>query len=323
MVDVLRLSAFTDGDNGGNPAGIAFVDEFPDDAEMMAIAKRIGYSETAFLRAQAGTDNRRWRTRYFAPEAEIAFCGHATIAIGAALGDRIGAGKFELALNEADASVTAEKQGEHWSSTLTSPRTWSRQMSSDLAGQFLREFDLKTADLADGFQPMLANAGITTVVLPLRDRDRLKNMKYKLEPMKALMRANDVTTVNLIFREADGKTVHSRNAFASGGVYEDPATGAAAAALGGLLRDLDKIVFTNNAATFDVRQGDDMQKPCRLRVTVSPQRGAPVQVSGSVRKIVPPAQPAQQPAQPAQQPANNGPANAPNAPNNGGEPPRG
>lgn len=286
MVDVIRLSAFTNGDAGGNPAGVAFVDAFPDDAEMMAIAKRIGYSETAFLFAYAGTADRRWRVRYFAPESEVPFCGHATIAIGAALGEKVGAGKFDLALNDAEVTIEAKQQeGGRWSATLTSPRTWSRQVSSSLAGEFLREFGLTTPDLVEGFPPMLANAGATHLVFALRDRQKLKALTYKLEPMKALMRANEVVTVSLTVHEGDGKIVHSRNAFASGGVYEDPATGAAAAALGGLLRDLGKLSFANNAAEFEIHQGDDMNLPCRIKVKVGPQRGAPVWVSGTARKI--------------------------------------
>jgi predicted PhzF superfamily epimerase YddE/YHI9 len=114
-------------------------------------------------------------------------------------------------------------------------------------------------------------------------------MTYTLAPMKALMKSNEIVTVNLIFSEPDGKTVHSRNAFASGGVYEDPATGAAAAALGGLLRDLGKLNFANNQAEFDVHQGDDMRTPSRIKVGLGPQRGTPVKVSGSVRKIPAPA----------------------------------
>lgn len=299
MVDVIRLAAFSDGHNGGNPAGVVLVDAFPSEDEMRATAKRVGYSETAFLFPQTGTENRRWRVRYFSPESEVPFCGHATIALGAALGEKFGEGKFELMLNDAEIKVESKKaaNSDLWAAALSSPRTWSRAMSSSLANEFLREFGLTTADLVEGFPPMLAHAGATHVVFALRDHAKLKAMAYKLEPMKVLMRTNEVVTVNLIFQEPDGKIIHSRNAFASGGVYEDPATGAAAAALGGLLRDLGKLNFAGNAALFDVRQGDEMNSPSRIQVRVEPQRGTPVRIGGAVRKIAP-----QQPAAGGQQP---------------------
>ena len=49
---------------------------------MQQIARDVGYSETVFL---AGDGGANWRARYFSPEAEVPFCGHATIAGAIAL----------------------------------------------------------------------------------------------------------------------------------------------------------------------------------------------------------------------------------------------
>jgi len=89
-MDILKLAAFSHDGKGGNPAGVAFCDEMPSEKEMLSVAKEVGYSETAFLVRQ--TDG--WRVRYFAPELEVPFCGHATIALGAALGERFGEGNI-------------------------------------------------------------------------------------------------------------------------------------------------------------------------------------------------------------------------------------
>lgn len=83
---VLKLAAFSHERKGGNPAGVAFCDAMPGDEEMMKVAQEVGYSETAFLVRQGDA----WRVRYFAPAMEVQFCGHATIALGAALGERFG-----------------------------------------------------------------------------------------------------------------------------------------------------------------------------------------------------------------------------------------
>ena len=50
----------------------------------------MGYSETAFVEAQGGRG--QYRVRYFSPQAEVAFCGHATIAAAVAIADRGGSG---------------------------------------------------------------------------------------------------------------------------------------------------------------------------------------------------------------------------------------
>ena len=72
-----------------------------------------------------------------------------------------------------------------------------------------------------------------------------------------------------------------RNAFASGGVFEDPATGAAAAAFAGYLRDQD----WPHGGALSLRQGEDMGAPSLIHVTLDGTKCAPVQVSGTTRPI--------------------------------------
>ena len=76
-MEILRYAAFSGDPSGGNPAGIMLDATGLDDATMQGIAADIGYSETAFL---TPTGPATARVRYFAPIAEVPFCGHATIA---------------------------------------------------------------------------------------------------------------------------------------------------------------------------------------------------------------------------------------------------
>jgi PhzF family phenazine biosynthesis protein len=85
-------------------------------------------------------------------------------------------------------------------------------------------------------------------------------------------------TINLVYAEA-ARLFHSRNAFASGGVLEDPATGAAAAALAGYLRDLG----WPHGGQIDIRQGEDMGMASLIHAEISQQAGASIRVSGEVR----------------------------------------
>jgi predicted PhzF superfamily epimerase YddE/YHI9 len=70
---VLRYAAFTDHGRGGNPAGAVLDAAGLDDAARLAIAVRVGYSETAF--AESAGSSGQYRIRYFSPKAEAAFCG--------------------------------------------------------------------------------------------------------------------------------------------------------------------------------------------------------------------------------------------------------
>jgi PhzF family phenazine biosynthesis protein len=64
-------------------------------------------------------------------------------------------------------------------------------------------------------------------------------------------------------------------------VVEDPATGSAAAALGGYLRDLDWPL--DGAVT--VIQGEDMGMRSILRVEITDEPGASIRVSGTTRAL--------------------------------------
>ena len=61
QMDVLKIAAFSDGDTGGNPAGVVIGDISPDAAEMQAIAAKVGFSETVF----AAPDANSWRASLF------------------------------------------------------------------------------------------------------------------------------------------------------------------------------------------------------------------------------------------------------------------
>lgn len=272
-MEIERIAAFALGGAGGNPAGVVIGAELPAPAEMQRVAREVGYSETAF----AAPEGAGWQVRYFAPEGEVAFCGHATIALGAALGRRFGAGIYPLQLSQARITVEAMQGPEGWQAALASPPTHSRAMPQALRDALLAGFGLTEADLDPSLPPSLANAGVTHGVLALASRSTLAAMEYDFDPMRALMLRKGLTTISLLWRESAGVIV-SRNAFASGGVVEDPATGAAAAALAGLLRDLGQ-----GTGHFTIRQGEDMGAPSLLEVSAGPEAGGSVRVAGLAR----------------------------------------
>jgi len=275
-MDVLKLAAFSHQGKGGNPAGVAFCEEMPSDEEMLKIAKEVGYSETAFLVQQPDG----WRVRYFAPVMEIPFCGHATIALGAALGERFGAGEYKLILNESEIHVRAQTSTEGISATLRSPETSSVDAPGEFVNSVLAGFGLTRDHLNPAFPVRFASAGARHLILVVRERATLSEMKYQFEPIRNLMMEEGLITISLLWQESE-ELFHSRNAFASGGVYEDPATGAAAAALAGYLRDIG----WQGKNTFTILQGEDMGMPSRLVVEFGPGIGESVSVSGETKYI--------------------------------------
>ncbi len=284
--DVQKLAAFTLAGSGGNPAGVVLLDHFPEDALMQGLAADIGFSETAFAKRNGHeTDKPGWRVRYFAPQQEVPFCGHATIALGAALGARFGAGTYPLSLNDADITVEAA-QGEDgaWGAALQSPETWSRPLPEELEAGLLQHFKLTPDDLHGDLPTRLAFAGAKHAVLPLARRETLAAMDYDYDATRALMLTHDVTTIDLVWPETSQR-FHARNPFPVGGIYEDPATGAAAAAFAGMLRDIGWHGLSPEGSRIEIIQGEDMGHASRIEVDIPPEPGSSVRVSGATARL--------------------------------------
>ncbi|MET9232721.1 PhzF family phenazine biosynthesis isomerase [Lentzea sp. NPDC003310] len=246
---VLRYSAFTTDPAGGNPAGVVLDASELGDDEMLGIAAKVGYSETAFVVPRG---ERVFDVRYFSPKAEVPFCGHATIATSVALAERIGDGP--LTFHTPAGEITIETNG--GTATLTSVPTSSAPAAPELVSAALEALGYKEI----GDLPVhVAFGGARHLVIPVQDREQLRSLSYDFDALRDLMLAHDLTTVHLFWRESAG-LVHARDPFPVGGVVEDAATGAAAAAFGGYLRDLE------GPQRFVISQGEDMGRPSRLEV---------------------------------------------------------
>jgi PhzF family phenazine biosynthesis protein len=144
----------------------------------------------------------------------------------------------------------------------------------------LRMLGWSRSELDAALPPRIAFAGARHLILAAGSRKRLADLDYDYEGLKALMLRLDLTTVDLVWREREN-VFHARNPFPVGGVVEDPATGAAAAAFGAYLRDLGLV---KPPATVSVLQGDDMGRPSRLTVSIVPDRPE-ISVSGQAVQI--------------------------------------
>src|SRR5256886_3826978 len=73
---IVQVDAFTSKPFAGNPAAVCVLSGPRDASWMQDVAREMNLSETAFLLAHdAG-----YRLRWFTPAAEVALCGHATLA---------------------------------------------------------------------------------------------------------------------------------------------------------------------------------------------------------------------------------------------------
>jgi len=282
--EVLRYAAFPAGEEGGNPAGVVLDARGMSGEEMLAVAAEVGFSETAFLipakspveLMEGGSEA---TVRYFSPLAEVAFCGHATIATAVAHAERHGAGRLDLYTRGGLVPVHTRDEGGRLVATLTSVEPSVEPMSSDALAGALEALGWTADVLDEALPPYVGFAGNHHPVLAVRSRQVLASLDYDYAALAALMADHEWTTMQLVHRER-ADLFHARNPFPPGGVVEDPATGAAAAALGGYLRALG---FVPHARRVTIRQGEDMGRPSLLVVDVPEQGG--IKVTGAATRL--------------------------------------
>lgn len=278
MTEILRYAAFTSTPAGGNPAGVVLDARELSDADMLAIAAELGYSETAFLHP---TGDRQYRIQYFSPLAEVAFCGHATIAASVALGERIGPGTVNLTTQAGPVPVEiAVGSTGGIIAILTSPPSSTRPASEEEVRPVLDALGWSADDVDTAYPAHVANAGNDHLVLAAASRDRLADLDYDFDALGKIMTERGWTTVHLFWAESPS-VFHARDPFPPGGVVEDPATGAAAAAFTGYLRALGRLA---DDTVLTLHQGVDMGRPSLLTCTTIPGDSR-VKVSGTAVPI--------------------------------------
>ncbi|WP_164969171.1 PhzF family phenazine biosynthesis protein [Candidatus Marinarcus aquaticus] len=273
---VEKVSAFAYKNRGGNPAGVLILDEMLSEEQMLEIAKEVNYSETAFLLKQGNS----FRIRYFSPETEIAFCGHATIASGFILGQKFGLGIYDLVLSDGKIQIEVNENNNKIFTSINSVKTYTYDIEKDYVDSILDAFSFSKNDLNEKYPIKVSFSGINNLILFVKNKKTLQEMKYDFEKVKELMINKNIVTINILWKENEN-LFHSRNAFAYGGVYEDPATGSAAIALGEYLRNMG----IKKSGEIEILQGFDMKQPSQLFVSFNEILNSSIKVSGACRFV--------------------------------------
>jgi PhzF family phenazine biosynthesis protein len=272
------MAAFSDDPRGGNPAGVVVGDQLPPDDAMLQIAKDVGYSETAFLAGDGGAE---WVARYWSPVAEVPFCGHATIAAAVAIHRQYGVGELLIDTLAGPVPVAVEEIGGAPWATLTSVEPRVTDIAHGDLARVLALLRLAADDLDPALPPKVAYAGVSHPVIALAKRESLGALEYDFDGLRALMEQRDWTTIQVVWQSSPTQ-FRSRNPFPVGGVVEDPATGAAAAALGAYLREIAAITAP---ASIEILQGEEIGRPSRIFVAI-PREGG-IGVTGTAVPIPP------------------------------------
>lgn len=104
---IYQLDAFASRLFAGNPAAVMPLDSFLPDEILLAIARENNLSETAFL----VKDGAEYRLRWFTPGCEVPLCGHATLASGAVVLERLEPERSNVVFHTASGPLAVRRSG--------------------------------------------------------------------------------------------------------------------------------------------------------------------------------------------------------------------
>lgn len=273
-LNYLLLDVFTRERLKGNQLAVVLKADGLLDGEMQAIAGEFNLSETVFiLKPQA--ERNTASVRIFTPEVELPFAGHPTVGAAVVLGlqKNVTAVRIEeqvglitALFEKADRRSGAAKFG--------LPRLPQRIAALDDRAAVAQALGIGADELGCGaYQPAVFSAGVEFHLVPVRDAGVLARINLDMGQWKQTFpHGHNSVYVFTETPEEAGNDLAARM-FAPGmGLGEDPGTGAAAAALIGLLSE--QAAFQSGQIDLVLRQGHEMGRPCRITIQLRKEGGA-------------------------------------------------
>ena len=231
--DYYLIDVFTTEKLRGNPLAVVMGADGLTDEQMQRIAGEFNLSETVFVcRAQA--DHHTAALRIFTPRVELPFAGHPTVGTAVLLGLQHKSQIIRLEEGVGIVTCAFEKTGKD-----TGHARFSLPLLPQPAGKPPDNLLIATAlgiepeEVGCGlYRPSVASAGVLFYLLPVRDAQVLARVKPQGRGWAEIFPLGDNSVY--VYTETPGEPDNDFAArmFSPGmGLSEDPATGAAAAAL--------------------------------------------------------------------------------------------
>ena len=204
-IKLYQVDAFTEEVFRGNPAAVCVLEEWLEEETMQKIAAENNLSETAFVVAK-GTD---FEIRWFTPLAEVALCGHATLASAFVLFhyyDQVDKIKFH---SRSSGILPVEKKGDWIILDFPADKHEKVETPSELV-------------TALGVEPLACYKGKTDYLLLFSNQQEIEALK----PDFNLILKSAVRGV-IVSAEGEETDFVSRFFAPKVGVNEDPVTGSA------------------------------------------------------------------------------------------------
>jgi PhzF family phenazine biosynthesis protein len=213
MIRIYQVDAFTDRPFSGNPAGVCILEEPADEKWMQDIAREMLLPETAFLYLT----EEGYKLRWFAPDAEVDLCGHATLASAHVLWDKGYLRKDETAMFFTKSGILTATLNEGWIE-LDLPAL--RENETDAPEELIE---------ALGVEPVHVGRNIFDYLIEVRSEDIVRSIRPDLAVLARTTTRGVIVTAG---SESEDYDFVSRVFAPAIGIPEDPVTGSAHCCLG-------------------------------------------------------------------------------------------
>lgn len=247
----------------GNPAG--FVDlraQRPhlSDETMLAIAAKVGFSETAFIYSSSEAD---FRVRFFTPSDEVDLCGHATIGLFS--------GMYQLGLIEPGSYVQKTKAGKlrvnigergEVLMEQASP-VFDKTLSPEAVLEVAKSLGLSPEDLHESLPCQKVSTGLMDLLIPVRSKAVLAALKPDFDHITALSKAHEVVGYHVFYLDETSEAplkAQCRNFAPLYAILEEAATGTSNGALAAYLQQHGY----GHCHDFKFKQGLEMDCPSEI-----------------------------------------------------------
>ena len=272
---VLHYDAFSAKPGMGNPAGVVLDASAWSDGTLQAIARAVGFNETAFVLPSQKAD---LRLRYFTPGHEVDLCGHATIGsfvalhqhgllTGAAFPRRLtmetGAGLLPVTVEIGDVGPVV---------VMTQAPARFVPFEGDRVG-LARVLGLEPGDLDPDLPVLYGSTGLWTLVVPVRGLHAMRRMKPLTAEFPSVLLEMPGASIHPFCLETIDASAHLHARHFSSprsGTVEDPVTGTASGVLGAYRLEF---IRAPAKSPLIVEQGQEIGRDGRVLVWVDTRDG--------------------------------------------------
>ncbi|RWX78411.1 PhzF family phenazine biosynthesis protein [Neorhizobium lilium] len=267
---------FTDRKLSGNPLAVILDGDGLDPETMQAVAREMNLSETVFVQKSENAAHAA-RLRIFTPAKELPFAGHPTVGTAVALAELDrgpAADEVDLVcvLEEGVGPIRCAvrlRKGEVGFAEFDLPRRPSRTDLQVDKQRIANALSVKSSDI--GFENHVASvwsAGVPFLMIPLRNLAAVQSVQFDaaLWEQAAPFVEGGLASAYVYCRGGvhHQAKFHARMFSPEMGIAEDPATGAAVAALSGAIHHFDALPDGHHPILIE--QGVEMGRPSAIHL---------------------------------------------------------